>query len=81
MFVRRLPSPEKKLATTRLPKLAFPDVMFPNTAKLVNVPTLVIAGCAALDTVCALIACAAGTKFGPPALLKIKLPKICKLAF
>ena len=42
--VNRLPLPLKKLAVTKLPKLALPDVMLPVTAKLLNVPTEVIFG-------------------------------------
>ena len=38
----------KKLAVTRLPRLALPDVILPVTAKLVKVPVLVIFGCAAV---------------------------------
>ena len=38
----------KKLAVTKLPKLALPDVILPVTAKLVNVPTLVMLPCAAV---------------------------------
>ena len=43
-LVNPLPSPEKKLAVTRLPKLALPEDRFPVTASEVNVPTLVIFG-------------------------------------
>ena len=39
-----------------MPKLALPLVMLPVTAKLVNVPTLVMFGCAAFATVPAVIA-------------------------
>ena len=47
--------PVKKLAVTKLPKLALSDVMLPvlpvfATVRLVNVPTLLIFGCA-LDSV------------------------------
>jgi hypothetical protein len=54
--VNRLPLPLKKFAVTRLPKLALPEVMLPVTAKLVNVPTEVIFGCAAVVTVLAVVA-------------------------
>jgi len=54
--VSRYPLPEKKLAVTRLPKLALPDVILPVTAKLVKVPVLVIFGCAAVVTVPAVVA-------------------------
>ena len=46
----------KKLAVAALPKLALPDEIFPVTPKLVNVPTLVMFGCAAVVTVPAVVA-------------------------
>jgi hypothetical protein len=54
--VRYIPLPVKKLADTLLPKLALPDVILPVTAKLLNVPTLVMFGCAAVVTVPAVVA-------------------------
>ena len=54
--VNRLPLPLKKLAVTKLPRLALPDVILPVTAKLDNVPTEVIFGCAAVVTVPAVVA-------------------------
>ena len=42
--VNRLPLPLKKLAVTKLPKLALPELIFPVTYKLVSVPTEVIFG-------------------------------------
>ena len=41
-----IPFPAKKLAVTRLPKLALPPDILPVTSKLVSVPTLVMFGCA-----------------------------------
>jgi len=49
--VRYTPLPVKKLADTLLPKLALPEVMLPVTASELNVPTLVIFGCAFVYTV------------------------------
>ena len=46
----------KKLAVTRLPRLALPEVILPVTAKAVNVPVLVMFGCAAVVTVPAVVA-------------------------
>jgi len=46
----------KKLAVTRLPRLALPDVILPVTVKLVKVPVLVMFGCAAVVTVPAVVA-------------------------
>jgi hypothetical protein len=46
----------KKLAVTKLPKLALPDVILPVTARLVSVPTEVIFGCALVVTVPAVVA-------------------------
>ena len=46
----------KKFAVTALPKLALPAEILPDTAKLVNVPTLVIFGCALSTTVFAMLA-------------------------
>ena len=54
--VNKLPLPLKKLAVTKLPKLALPDVILPVTARLVNVPTEVMFGCAAVVTVPAVVA-------------------------
>ena len=54
--VRYTPLPVKKLADTLLPKLALPAVMLPVTLKLVNVPTEVMFGCAAVVTVPAVVA-------------------------
>jgi hypothetical protein len=51
MPVNRLPLPVKKLAVTKLPKLALPDEILPVTSKLVSVPVLVIFGCALVVTV------------------------------
>jgi hypothetical protein len=58
MPVNKLPLPLKKFAVTRLPKLALPDVMLAVTAKLLNVPTLVMFGCAFVYTVLAINALA-----------------------
>ena len=57
--VNRLPSPLKKLAVTRLPKLALPEVILPVTTKLVRVPVDVILGCALVVTAPAVVAVAA----------------------
>ena len=51
MLLNKLPLPLKKLAVTKLPKLALPAVIFPATSKLTNVPTLVIFGWALAVTV------------------------------
>ena len=56
MPVSKLPLPLKKLAVTKLPRLALPDVILPVTAKLVSVPVLVIFGCALVVTVPAVVA-------------------------
>ena len=40
--------PVKKLATTLLPKFALPALTLPVIARLVNVPTDVMFGCAAV---------------------------------
>ena len=44
--VNKLPFPLKKFAVTKLPKFALLLVTLPDIAKLLNVPTLVILGCA-----------------------------------
>jgi len=54
--VNKLPLPVKKLAVTKLPKLAFPEVILPVADRLLNVPTLVIFGCDAVVTVLAVVA-------------------------
>ena len=46
----------KKLAVTKLPRLALPDVILPVTVNAVKVPVLVIFGCAAVVTVPAVVA-------------------------
>jgi hypothetical protein len=51
MLVNKLPLPVKKLAVTKLPKLALPADTLPVISKLVSVPTLVILGCAFVYTV------------------------------
>ena len=56
MLLKLLPEPIKKLAVAALPKLALPLVTLPVTAKLVNVPVLVMFGCAAVVTVPAVVA-------------------------
>ena len=48
---RLLPLPIKKLAVAAFPKLALPEEILPVTPRLVNVPTEVIFGCAAVYTV------------------------------
>jgi len=48
MLDKLLPLPIKKLAVAAFPKLALPDDKLPVTARLDNVPTLVIFGCAAV---------------------------------
>ena len=56
MLDRLLPLPIKKLAVAALPKLALPDEILPVTPRLVNVPTEVMFGCAAVVTVAAVVA-------------------------
>ena len=56
MFAKLAPLPMKKLAIAALPKTALPEVILPVTAKLVNVPTLVMLGCAFCVTVPAVFA-------------------------
>ena len=50
-MLSRLPEPLKKLAVTKLPKLALPELTLPMTASDDRVPTLVIFGCAPVVTV------------------------------
>lgn len=56
IFVSRLPSPEKKFAVARLPRLALPDEILPVTDNDESVPTLVIFGCEFVVTVPAVVA-------------------------
>ena len=68
----------KKLAVTRLPKLALPDVILPDTVKLVNVPVLVMFGCAAVVTVPAVVALVAAPVKAPTNVVAVidALPKL-----
>ena len=50
------PSPWKKFALAKLPRLAFPDDILPLTVRELNVPTDVMFGCAAVVTVPAVVA-------------------------
>ena len=44
MLLNKLPDPLKKLAVTKLPKLALPAVKLPVISKVTNVPTDVMFG-------------------------------------
>ena len=50
-LLNKPPSPWKKLALAKLPKLALPLVILPVTVRELNVPTLVMFGCAAVINV------------------------------
>ena len=78
--VNKLPLPVKKLAVTKLPKLALPDVMLPVTATLVSVPTDVIFGCAAVVTVPAVVAALTVPDTLAPATLFAVVAYVAKLA-
>ncbi len=56
MFDRLLPLPIKKFATTALAPVKFPVDVFPVTLNELNVPTLVMFGCAFVVTVPAVVA-------------------------
>jgi len=68
----------KKLAVTKLPRLALPDVILPVTVKLVNDPVLVIFGCAAVVTVPAVVALVAAPDKAPINVVAVidALPKL-----
>ena len=83
MLLNKLPDPLKKLAVTKLPKLALPAVRLPVISNVTNVPTEVIFGWEDAVTVPAVTALPAATFVSnpPSPTKKLALAALPKLAF